>query len=225
MRRSQGDEQLTAYVLGELAPADAAEVEARLLVDEEAAAEVESLRATVGMLGEALGAEELPVLGEERRQLILAGPGLMRIEGGRGWRLKVAAALLIGLGGVVVTRHMLRESETLPGAGRVAQKDVRAAEVVAVRAMPAREPGRGAFMFVGEPAPAVAENTVDLIGAGPVMLSLHTVSMVAGDVRMASVPRLLDDIEVRTPLREQLKAVDSDGPVGGDGMNTNVFRF
>src|SRR5687768_16651361 len=104
MRWSQGDERLMAYVLGELSPAEMAEVEARLLVDERASEEVESLRLMVGVLERGMAEETLPELGDQRRRAVLAGPRPMRIEsnGGWGWRAKAAAVLAIGLTGVMV---------------------------------------------------------------------------------------------------------------------------
>lgn len=232
MRRSQGDEKLTAYLLGELSASEAAEVEARLLVDEEAAAEVESLRGTVGMLGAALAEEELPALGEERRQLIVAGPAQMRIStgNGRGWRVKVAAALVIGLGGVVITKQMIQRSGMEPaGLVRVAEKNVRPAQPAEAREALAREHGAGAFVFVGETSPVIGSVVEPLaMDAGPVMLSLHTVSADLGDprigARMASVPRLLDDTNVATRLREQYRT-GGDDLDSEDRLNTNVFRF
>src|SRR5687768_15659931 len=152
MRRSQGDEQLMAFVLGELSAAEAAEVEARLLVDEDAAAEVESMRAMAGMLDGAFVNEALPELGEARRNRVLSGPEPMRMRWG--WRVRAAAALLIGLTGVVVTKEiLLRSGGERDSSARMAGGTARPAAKAPLRETVARDDGNVPFRFMGETSP------------------------------------------------------------------------
>jgi hypothetical protein len=64
---------LTAYALGELAGAEAAEVEAWLLSHPAAQEAVEEARSVGTLLGEAFGAESETGIGEHRRHVVLAG--------------------------------------------------------------------------------------------------------------------------------------------------------
>lgn len=106
MKLSKDNPLLTAYALGELAPVEAAEVEAAILADESLRAEVEAIRSLAGALEGQLLAEPMPHLSVlERARLQQRAEELDRAEVMRSMRSRrhlrwaaVAAAVLMAAG-------------------------------------------------------------------------------------------------------------------------------
>ncbi len=120
---SERHERLCAFVFGELQGAERAAFEAELARDPELAAERERLEATVKLVKHALPEEKLPdsiratlsraaARGPARRRFVFLRGGAL----GRQPIVRVAAAVLVLLGGVFAWRAMMRR-EFVPGSG------------------------------------------------------------------------------------------------------------
>jgi hypothetical protein len=155
MTSIEDDPQLTAYLLGELSPADAADVEARLLSSEEGQTLLEELRATAAVLDESLAAEleRLPGIGAQRVADLASAETPCRRP--LGWWasgiLAAAACLALGVLGIVMASRMGKQhtptSFALAPAGGTALTQDRATRPAAPESGPAGTGGESLVLF------------------------------------------------------------------------------
>jgi len=107
--RYDDDPRLTAYVLGELEPADTAEVERLLAASAEARAAVEEIRGITEELTTHLQAEPMPALTASHRETVMSEPkttppgkAAVVMRSGNSWTVLITASLMLLIGGALV---------------------------------------------------------------------------------------------------------------------------
>lgn len=115
MKTDMDEVKLTAYALGELDPAEAAEVEARLANDPAARQQVDQTRRLAGILTRELKAEAAPELPGEMKDAIAAKAGggvIIKRRQVLKWAVNIAASLLIlGIVGAMLLPSLGRARE------------------------------------------------------------------------------------------------------------------
>ncbi|MEJ2078441.1 MAG: von Willebrand factor type A domain-containing protein [Acidobacteriota bacterium] len=98
MNRKIDETKLTAFVLGELEPDEAAEIERLLEESEELQAEVEAIRETVGLLEEEFRGEPAPALRDDQRAGIIPVPKRQRRYPPTVYKIAAALVLAVAVG-------------------------------------------------------------------------------------------------------------------------------
>lgn len=225
MKHASDDPRLTAYLLGELDPAEAAALEAALAEDPVMQAELEALRATGARLSAALAAEASafaaeagPGLSESRRAALLAEatqPARAPIP----WRARItpfralAAAVAVLLLGAFATRvnvgdvyYFYQSTQEQTGhdsasRGYQEQEDVTLADLLA-----------RAFVVAGESAPPPAAESAAGAPAAALPFDLD-----AGDMELAQADSPAGSVDPR--LAPYMSATSQpEGAVEGESL-------